>query len=156
MSRRLCPVQINSRQAFVVFSIALLSPDSVDICCRKLSVAPYQGAARRGCPARTGKSEAEHNNKAEVSLTRVSQHPNKVSREALARVSSCNPGSKSLIKFLMMKQVQGQSGEVIRIKYIVLGQTQVSASSQVCRTHRPRQEVRPQIRIKVWLNGMSL
>lgn len=39
------------------------------ICCRKLSVAPYQGAAREGCPARTGKSEAEHSNKAGRGLT---------------------------------------------------------------------------------------
>lgn len=44
---------------------------------------------------------------ADVSLTRVPQHPNKVSRASLVRIISCSQESISLGKFLVMRQVQG-------------------------------------------------
>ena len=66
----------------------------------------------------------------EVSLTRVPQHPNKVSRAGPVRVISCSQESRSLVKFLVMRQVQGQTGklnqqvrDVIRSKDSDISQT---------------------------------
>ena len=67
---------------------------------------------------------------AEVSLSRVPLHPNKVSRAGPVRVICCSQESKSLVKFLVMRQVQGQTGklnqqvrDVITSKDSDLGQT---------------------------------
>jgi len=97
---------------------------------------------------------------AEVSLTRVPQHPNKVSRLGLVRLISCSQESESLVKFLVMRQVQGQAGKLnqqvrvmIRSKDSDLNQTQGQCLQPVCRPQRSSQRVRPQVRVRFGLMG---
>ncbi|XP_064280133.1 uncharacterized protein LOC135302957 [Passer domesticus] len=74
------------------FFLQRLQPPSLPNA-RKFSEAPYQGAARGGCPTLQGQGSQKlriTTGQAEVSQTRVSQHQYKISREALARVISCN------------------------------------------------------------------
>lgn len=99
---------------------------------------PYQGAARACCPARAGDPEAEHDNKAGRGLTdKGPTAPKQGEQSGSGESNQLQPRvSKALVKFLAMRQVQGQAGQlnqqfrdVIRTKGRTWVRCRVSVSS---------------------------